>query len=238
MADVILYDLPSKGRCACWSLNPWKPRLILNLKGIPYKTEWIEYPDLAPTLKAFGIPPNPEGSQYTSPTVRIGDKYVMDSKNIAVELERHYPSPSLHLDLPVLPKVQEIINTSFQSSLRGVLMPKIPSKLLTPGSAPFWIAKREKEFGMPLPQLEKETNVDNAWEKATPGMEALGALLKADGGPFILGKVVSYADLIIVAALHCIRRVGEENYERAVAIEPALGTLYEVSKAWLERDDH
>lgn len=67
-SKVILYDLPSKGRCACWSLNPWKSiavfasmqesilmllvaRLALNFKGVPYETKWLEYPDVAPTFK-------------------------------------------------------------------------------------------------------------------------------------------------------------------------------------------
>jgi hypothetical protein len=73
MSQYILYDLPSKGRCACWSLNPWKgrfvrkckkihlpilyiARLALNFKGVDYKTIWLEYPDVAPTLSPqFGF---------------------------------------------------------------------------------------------------------------------------------------------------------------------------------------
>ena len=52
MADeVILYDIPSKPRCHGWSLNPWKTRMALNYKKVPYKTEWIEFPDLAPKFK-------------------------------------------------------------------------------------------------------------------------------------------------------------------------------------------
>ncbi|PSN72789.1 hypothetical protein BS50DRAFT_568392 [Corynespora cassiicola Philippines] len=53
MSQVILYDIPSKEPKTCWSLNPWKPRLILNYKGIDYKTEWVEYPDLAPYFKSL-----------------------------------------------------------------------------------------------------------------------------------------------------------------------------------------
>jgi len=63
---IVLYDLPSKGRRSCWSLNPWKSkvislyeevtnstqaRMLLNYKGLHYKTEWVEYPDLKPTLE-------------------------------------------------------------------------------------------------------------------------------------------------------------------------------------------
>lgn len=27
--------------------------MVLNLKGVDYKTQWVEYPDLVPTLKAL-----------------------------------------------------------------------------------------------------------------------------------------------------------------------------------------
>ena len=169
------------------STNAALARLVLNLKGIPYKTEWLEYPELAPTFKSFGIPPNAEGTPYTIPTIRIGDKYVMDSAKIAPELEKCYPSPSLHLDSPLLPKVQSLLNEGV-ASLRGALMPKIPDALLTEASVDYWVETRSQRFGMPLPQLERETGGDDAWDKATPAIKELGTLLKAESGPFLLGK--------------------------------------------------
>lgn len=66
-SQTILYDLPSK-RGTSWSLNPWKSkhnlnesravltraaRLILNFKGIDYKTEWVEFPDVEPKMKSL-----------------------------------------------------------------------------------------------------------------------------------------------------------------------------------------
>ena len=36
-----------------WSLTRSKARMVLNFKGIPYTTEWVEYPDLAPKFKAL-----------------------------------------------------------------------------------------------------------------------------------------------------------------------------------------
>lgn len=41
---------------------------------------------------------------------------------------------------------------------------------------------------MSLPQLEKETGGDSAWEAAKPALKELGAILRAEGGPFVLGK--------------------------------------------------
>jgi hypothetical protein len=86
MSTITLYDLPSRGDCACWSLNPWKStslpaspknffrrltlrlqqtaRFLLNYKSLPYKTEWTEYPDIAPKFKALYLPlaPHPPPS--------------------------------------------------------------------------------------------------------------------------------------------------------------------------------
>jgi len=164
---------------------------MLNLKGIPYKTQWVEYPDVAPTFKSFQIQPNDDGTPYTIPTIKIGpDEYVMDSLKIAADLERLHPSPPLHLDSPLLPKVQQLV-MQVMVSLRGVVMPKIPRNLLNPPSAEYFDRTRSAKFGMSLPQLEKEIGGDGAWGGAEPAIKELGAMLRAEGGPFVLGKTVS-----------------------------------------------
>lgn len=56
-SSTILYDLPSKGDCKCWSPNTWKVRLPLNFKGIPYTTEWVEYPDIAGKFEGLSVWP-------------------------------------------------------------------------------------------------------------------------------------------------------------------------------------
>ncbi|KAI7166584.1 hypothetical protein KC352_g25784, partial [Hortaea werneckii] len=102
-SEIVLFDLPSQEPNRCWSLNPWKSRIALNFKGLNYRTEWIEYPDIAPKFKALGIPPNPKdvnpNFEYSIPAMRIsGGDYIMDSLAIAKALEQLKPQPSLHLD--------------------------------------------------------------------------------------------------------------------------------------------
>ena len=43
---------------------------------------------------------------------------------------------------------------------------------------------------------------------------------------------------MIVGALHFLKAVEEDIYQRVVKIDPAYGKLYDASKQWLERDDH
>ena len=210
MSEVILYDIPTKDPRRCWSYNPWKSslypraliaaeslrnadrcltaRLALNLKGIPYKTEWLEYPDIAPTLKSFGVPPNePPARDYSSPAICISGKYIMDSRKIADALEKEYPSPSLHLDSPILKKVEELVPECI-GTLLPVILPRVPRVVLSPRSAEYFSRDRAEHFGMDLSQLEKEKGGDSAWKAAEPKWKELGTLLNAEGGPFFMGK--------------------------------------------------
>ena len=48
--DIVLYDLAcTKG--ICFSPTVWRIRLILNYKKIPYRTVFLEFPDIESTLK-------------------------------------------------------------------------------------------------------------------------------------------------------------------------------------------
>ena len=50
--EIVLYDLAClKG--ACFSPIVWKIRLMLNYKRIPYKTVFLEFPDIEPALKGL-----------------------------------------------------------------------------------------------------------------------------------------------------------------------------------------
>ena len=169
-------------------------RLVLNFKGIDYQTKWLEYPDVEPTISSLGLPPNPEATPYTVPTVRLPNgEYVMDSRKIVEKLEQLHPSPPVHLDSPYLSKIGELWPKAI-APLRGCLMPKVPRALLNEASADYFYRTREQRFGMPLDQLEEKHGGDGAWEEARPAIEEVGKLLKAEEGPFILGNTGELAE--------------------------------------------
>ncbi|KAH9865450.1 hypothetical protein J1614_009034 [Plenodomus biglobosus] len=236
---LTLYDLANKQSTA-WSLNPWKTRIILNYKNIPYTTHWLEYPDLAPTLASLGIPPNPKdtpgyATDYTSPAVRYPDgTFDMDSWRIAHALETRYPEPSLHLDDPIVVQVRDSIAGLFVP-LRPHLIPKVPS-VLSERSAEYFYRTRKERFGVALQDVAKGAGEAN-WEAARGPAKVMGDLLRRNGGPFFLGEKVSYADFILVTALHCFKCVEEELFTKLVGLDPAFEKVYEASKQWLEKDD-
>lgn len=49
-SEVVLYDLACT-KNVCFSPTVWRIRLMLNYKNISYRTVFLEFPDIAPTLK-------------------------------------------------------------------------------------------------------------------------------------------------------------------------------------------
>jgi hypothetical protein len=142
-------------------------------------------------LKQNSVEPNKPSLnhvQYSIPAVRFPDNtYVMDSKAIALRLEKDYPSPSMHMDSPILPEVEKII-PSINAALRGVWCPKIPPKLLNEPSRDYFVRTREQRFGIKFDNMAEMMGGEEAWMEALPGFKALGEILKKNGGPFVEGE--------------------------------------------------
>ncbi|KAF2651933.1 hypothetical protein K491DRAFT_75327 [Lophiostoma macrostomum CBS 122681] len=242
MGQTILYDLPSKEPCKSWSLNPWKTRLALNFKGIDYRTEWVEYPDLEPVFKSLGIPPTDPGAiqffrQYTSPTVQFEDgTKIMDSWPIAHEIEKRYPSPSLYVDDPVVVTIRDAIPKIF-GPLRGISVPMVPPRLLNERSAEYFYRTRKEDYGKSLQEVLQEQDVEKCWKEIGQPAKEVGDLLRKHGGPYFLGKTVSYADFIFVALLHFLKRIDEGFFQRYLSVDPAFKTVYDACSEWLKKDD-
>ena len=50
--EIVLYDLGSVTNVP-FSPAVWRIRIMLNYKEIPYKTIFLEFPDIEPTLKGL-----------------------------------------------------------------------------------------------------------------------------------------------------------------------------------------
>ncbi|PMD30416.1 hypothetical protein L207DRAFT_592541 [Hyaloscypha variabilis F] len=238
MADeVILYDIPSKPPCHGWSINPWKTRMALNFKEVPYTTEWTEFPDLEPKFKEFGLTPNEQGRPYTSPAVKFDSStYIQDSAKIASELEKRYPEPSLHLDSPLLPKAYAAVGAILEV-IRPMLMRKVLPNLLNERSADYISHTRAEALRKSREEYSKESVVEEVWRKSEVPLKNLATLIKGNGGPFVMGKTPSYADFVIASFLFYIRRIDQKDYDRMVVAEPALSEIFEACRPWFKKDD-
>ena len=88
----------------------------LNVKAVPYQTEWVELPDVKATRMAHGVAPvrkHLDNSDfYTLPIIHDAatDTYVGDSFEIAVYLDQRYPQSGSRLFPPDSIGIHRVFN--------------------------------------------------------------------------------------------------------------------------------
>lgn len=96
--SITFYDIASAPPQQTFAANPWKTRLALNFKGIPYQTKCVEMPDITSVREELGVPANrtlPDGTPYHTLPVIVDHgtgKKLGDSFEIAQYLDEAYPS--------------------------------------------------------------------------------------------------------------------------------------------------
>lgn len=211
----------------------------MNFNGLPYSTTWLEYPDVKPTLAALGLKANsPEEYflEYTCPTVRLEDgTCIMDSANIAPVLEQMKREPSLRLDGGPHVRVQTALRNMF-----GPLMPALLYKVrdgLNPRSMEYFESSRKALFGMDLDELAQSERAKNTWINAEPGIREVSAILhERPEGPYVLGDVACYADLVLASGWHCLVLLDLPTLKRLYEYDTAFERHYEACKEWFEHD--
>ncbi|KAI0855272.1 putative glutathione S-transferase [Xylaria cubensis] len=236
-SKIVLFDLPSRAPNHPWSLNTWKTRLVLNYKGLDYETEWVEYPEIKPRLQ----PHFPDKEEFTVPTIKLPDgTYIMDSLEIAHELEKRHPEPSLHLNEDERKRYVGYLGKAFES-LRPVYILGVPNKLLNPVNHEYWHKTREPYVGMPLEKFVRENEGPQVWEGAAPHLAKITAMLKEnDKGPFFLGDTVSYLDFTHAGFLIMFRALGDDVWKPLLEAtgDPEVHLKFlEALKPWTARDD-
>ncbi|KAH9925956.1 uncharacterized protein BXZ73DRAFT_91051 [Epithele typhae] len=163
---------------------PLARRFCLNAKGLPYKTIWVEFPDIEASLA------------------------------IARYLERTYPGPVALIPPALdglVGDFQKAVWAAFGLPMMRLVVPAVHATL-RPGARPYFRATREARFGQPLEELAPAGSALRAecWRRRGSGGGARGVrtLLVSDALP------VSYADAIMVSWLYWFREcLGEESGE-------------------------
>lgn len=241
--SIILFDIPTKEPRRCSSQHVWRTRASLNYKGIPYETQWLEYPKIASTLESFGIKKNEPGQAYTDywcPAVRMPDgTYIMESHNIALALESLHPDPTLHVSSPNTEQAIAVIDNIVKCVAPAYLY-RLPDNNFSPESKEWYHRQRAKLFGASLyqvPELEPFSG-ERPWQNVDGGFQDLIKLLEKDvSGPFVAGNVPSYADFVIGGFwdfLHLVDREGDV-YGRVMKMNPSFPEHENACKPWFAR---
>ncbi|RDX53699.1 hypothetical protein OH76DRAFT_1398812 [Lentinus brumalis] len=227
---IVFYDIPRKANVpsdTAWSPNTWKTRYSLNIKGLSYRTVWVEYPDIEALYKKLGVEPTDTGPTgapfYTLPLIYDPKtkEYVSDSAAIARYLDKTYP------DTPMLiPKETDALHAAFQRAFAAVFNPgnagfswiMMPETYvrLNPASQGYFRRTREQWFGMALEELAPRGSEKRQkhWEVVKDAFHEVAGWLQAGGQErlfFLGGETICYADIVIAAFIIWFRNTFSED---------------------------
>ncbi|TFK22113.1 hypothetical protein FA15DRAFT_671854 [Coprinopsis marcescibilis] len=229
---ITFYDFLCPPPQVTKSGNTWKTRLTLNYKGLPYKTENIEYAEIADLYKKHGIPPAivfPNGhAHYTLPVIKDDssgkDVFVVDSLEIAKYLDKTYPNtPRL---IPDVEDAEAQIK-AFENQMNGTFVSVMPVMFkaslssITERSQEFFKAARVRDMNFIFPHKPVSSwddiqftpeEVQAAWASLEKPLDALSNRF---GGKetfhWALGDQITSADLILAGLLLCVKAVNGED---------------------------
>ncbi|KIX96509.1 uncharacterized protein Z520_07775 [Fonsecaea multimorphosa CBS 102226] len=237
--EIILYDLACI-KNVCFSPVVWRIRLMLNYKQIPYKTVFLEFPDIEPTLKELGISLSGSQTKYTVPAIHhVPSKtYLMESAVIAQFLESTYPDPPVPLTSELGREIEAKARSVSGAVFRASTLPR-EINILSPRAQEYFRRTREASLGHRLEDLlDDPAKEDAAWSAASEGLRAVGELMqthKAEG-PFVLGARPSYTDFFIAGSLQSARVVDEGVFQRYMKYSGRT-EVYEACLPYMEKKD-
>ena len=184
-------------------------RTVFNYKRIPYRTKWVEVPDIEPLSKKLGI--NPTGQKkdgspyYTLPAIYDPEtkSAIADSFAIAEYLENTYPeTPS------VFPHGTVAFQKAFEPNLVEnicaawpFIIPVVASKL-NPRSEEYLRLREISYGGQRVVAPTGETRIEE-WSKFKKGMDmAYSSLVMMDKkGKYMMGDTISWSDFVLFCFL-------------------------------------
>lgn len=201
----------------------------LNIKGIPYKTEWLSFTEVEPKMKELGILPNSGYlMHYTVPTIYDPNtkRVVTESFAIAKYLEEAYPNTP-RLVAPGTAGLQaayaeKVVYPLLQTSFKIFCFPVYQKCCMNDADRKYVRETREKWHG------------GKALEDIAPKGEALTAACKAfgvqldevakhvaatgSGVVFVGGDAPAHVDTAVAAILRCILKILGEDHELSKTI--------------------
>ncbi|KAI0033287.1 hypothetical protein K488DRAFT_85051 [Vararia minispora EC-137] len=226
--EILFYDITRNvddPAIRDFSYNTLRTRLALNIKGLAYKTVWVDIADVESESIKVDAPPNGERAGkplYTSPFIvdPSSGRAVSDSPKIATYLDVQYPNT------PVLSpsgSEAEARTTARVEKVRGALQPVLLPRLLAT-STPRSLAHFRAQIGE-----ERFAQITAVSPEAVPGClnAALEALAELEGelgaGPFLGGEKPCWADTFLAGLLWALKNGFGEGDELWKAIVDARG---------------
>ncbi|KAI0673789.1 hypothetical protein C8Q78DRAFT_968752 [Trametes maxima] len=224
---IVFYDIPANVKGTAWSGNTLKARFALNVKGLPYKTVWVEYPDIARTCQELGVGPTGKWPDtglpmYTLPVIYDPSTKtaVAESLAIARYLDATYP------DTPrLIPEGTEAFQEATLFALGNsmgpiarLIMPSAYTRLNEASKAYF---KDRRQAVLGGGDLEEWSPPGSAvrrqqWKEVEAAFGVIATWLDAGGkgNKFFMGDKITFADMMLAGRIFWMKRVlGDESEE-------------------------
>ncbi|KAG7443974.1 uncharacterized protein BT62DRAFT_934559 [Guyanagaster necrorhizus] len=216
--SLTLYDIPSTLLNNAWSPNGNKVRYVINYKGLPYRTEWVEFPHIEALYKKLGVQASATKADGITPHYTLPLLYdpstgafVSDSAAIVRYLDKIYPETPT-----VIPAGTDAFHYAFHEALvrsqSGALrkLVGIPATfLLNPVSEEYYRRTREANAfgGRKLEDVSpKGEDRKREWARVKEDLGKVNAWY-GKGDRYVMGDTVSYADFTVSASILWIRTV-------------------------------
>jgi glutathione S-transferase len=199
-------------------------RAALAFKGLPFKTVWVEYPDIADACKKIGAAPTStrDGEPlYTLPVIHDTStgKVISNSWTIAEYLDETYsdrpalfPKGTRGLQWALIPTVA----TKALNDLVDIMI--FPTyKQLRPRSYEYFRVTREKIYGCKMEEISAGEQRAKHWATVEAGFDYFVSVIKKNGpsSRYFLGDIVCYMDLLVAGFVLWVRQVeGGEEWEK------------------------
>ncbi|KAI0687855.1 hypothetical protein BC835DRAFT_1285958 [Cytidiella melzeri] len=216
---IIFYDIPSKSTTSkAWSPNTWKVRFALNIKGLAYKTEWVEYPDIKPLYQKLGLPPTrikSNGSGYHClPVIHdpSTNTTMFESFDIIEYLDKTYPDTPALMPKEILP-----LCAAFKFAFGSLVIKKLWNVVVYPvwcvlnqPSLEYYRRTCEEGEGKKLEEICGE----KAWGEVEKAFgNVVGWLDKGgEGTELFMGENITFPDLQVMGCLMWVKAsCGEDS---------------------------
>ncbi|EIW75442.1 hypothetical protein CONPUDRAFT_112014 [Coniophora puteana RWD-64-598 SS2] len=213
---IILYDVPMRFPQP-WAPNIWRIRLILNYKRLPYRTAWVDFPDIEQTLISVGAPPTsfrPDGRPvYTLPAIvdpfgSPTQPIVLSNPAIIAEyLETSYPARQIFPEgsRAVQSLFVHYVQETFVKPLLPIMVPLTHQRL-----------HERSQTHFPLRAATPQPAGPGAWRAVQEQFDFLAAMMDKNGPPdgdgvVAMGQDLTYADFAVCSVLIWIEKVAPHD---------------------------
>lgn len=227
---ITFYDIPCPPPVRTGSPNTWKTRLSLNYKGLPYKTEWVDFPDIRALYDKVGAKPHPgfTGEPYYSLPLIVDDTtgaVIGESLAIAKYLDDTYPdTPKIIPDaesggLEKQAAFVKEVDMGFFSALTLILKQLVDGGVLTPRGREYIAKERAplmKLVGLDVASLDdvhlSPEERTAQWGKVREFFDKMNTKLGGEGThSWFMGDTISFADFALAGLILSQRMVWGEG---------------------------